>query len=551
MIPSYWAEQTKEIGLDANSIEVMRTHQAIRPAMPTHVELFNTLTSQASTFRLEDIYRQAAVAAQGILNSQELKSYVAALLKDDQLVSLGKDKQGIPRHTTLEMLEIERGIARHAESRLGEIRHRLSQSSIGQVIRSRPTISDEQKSALHYITRDSGGIACVQGIAGSGKSYLMDACREAFEKSGFTLRGCALSGKAAQGLQEGSHIPSQTLHSLLNELEKGRFSLTEKHVIVLDEAGMVGSRQFSSLLKHLGQSGAKLVAIGDTRQLQPIDAGGAFRILMQTITYAELNEIRRQQSETDRQVVRDLATGNAAAAMASLEARDLVKDAPDQRLVMEMLVADWQRDATPARQKLVLAGTRSEARELNRLVREALKSEGKLGAVSAEIEVTGGHRQFAEGDRLLFTRNNLKLGVKNGTLGTIARIGLDRNGECELTVKTDEGLLVKFSPTAADGYNHLDHGYAMSVHKAQGVTVSRAYLLASETMGDREWAYVAASRAREATRLYCTTDMKQNLDSIFIRSRQKTSSLDYLETEQESRKPGNTIDKDMGRELSL
>ena len=547
-----WAEQAKTLGLEAGmdvaGIESQNKNLAgkesshiktndtinstVNPSMPTHSELFLTLTQQASTFKLEDIYRHAAVAAQGILDVKGLNGYVRAIKHHDQLVKLGMDDHGAPRYTTKEMLQIEQRIASDAISRSTETNHHVAQHLFDQAITARPTISDEQKKALYTLTQNSGGIACVQGIAGSGKSYLMDACREVYEQSKFNVRGCALSGKAAQGLQEGSHIPSQTLHSLLDQLDKGKIVLSSKDIIVLDEAGMVGSRQFASLMHHVAKHGAKLIAIGDSRQLQPIDAGGAFRIITNHIAYAELNDIRRQQADADKQVVRDLASGNASEAIASLDARGLLTDAIDIPTAMQTLVNDWQQDVAALDQKLILAGTKAEARILNGLIRAALQKDQKLAKVSTEIEVSGGAlRQFSEGDRMLFTRNSIQLGVKNGTLGKLTRISTNQQGECEMTVMTDEGNTVKFSPTAVDGYNHLDHGYAMSVHKAQGATVSSAYLLLSETMGDREWAYVGASRARGTTRLYCTTDMKQTLAKTLSKSRQKTSALDYLQTQ--------------------
>ena len=525
-----WADQAKEIGLTASGIESSKSHPASSLSMPTHSELLSTLTKQASTFKQEDIYRHAAVAAQGVLNVKELRGYVSVLMKNDQLVVLSKDEQGVPRFTTKEILHIEQGIANTAITRSTETKHHVPQSTVNQAISSRPTITDEQRFALDFLTRGSGGIACVQGIAGSGKSYLMDACREVLEKSNLTVRGCALSGKAAQGLQDGSKIQSQTLHSLLDQLDKGKLVLSNKDVVVLDEAGMVGSRQFASLMRYVGLQGAKLIAIGDTRQLQPIDAGGAFRILTSHTKHVELKDIFRQRSESDRQVVRDLAEGNAESALSSMDERGLIKDAVDVQTTMKLLVKDWSEDGLAIHQKLILAGTKSEARTLNNLVRDALSKVSKIGVVNTEVEVSsGGYRQFAEGDRLLFTRNNIAMGVKNGTLGTLTRISLNRQGECEMTVRTDDGLNVQFSPTSNDGYNHIEHGYAISVHKAQGATVSRSYLLASDIMGDREWAYVGASRAKDTTHLYCTTEMKQSLALRFSKSHQKTSSLDYLQ----------------------
>jgi Ti-type conjugative transfer relaxase TraA len=523
-----WEEQAKTVGLTSLILESFKQQSTPTLNMPTHSELLAVLTKQASTFKEEDIYRHAALAAQGILNAQNVKSYVAALMRNDQLVTLDKDQQGIQRFTSKEMLAIEQGIANIAVYRSKEIKHHASKRTVNQTIIARPTITNEQINALDYITRRSGGVACVQGIAGSGKSFLMDACREIFEKSQFRVTGCALSGKAAQGLQDGSKIQSQTLHSLLDQLGKGKLVLTNKDIIVLDEAGMVGSRQFASLMHYVDLKGAKLVAIGDTRQLQPIDAGGAFRILISNIEYAELKDIFRQESEIDRQVVRDLAEGNALEAIASMDERGLVKNAPDIQSVMNTLVDDWNKDGIEIKHKLILSGTRSEANMLNNLVRDALAKDGKIGAVNADVEISNGNnRQFSEGGRLLFTRNNLELGVKNGTLGTLKHITLNRHGECEMTVITDDGKSVRFSPSANGGYNHIEHGYAMSVHKAQGVTVSRSYLLASEIMGDREWAYVGASRARETTQLYCTSDFKKNLVQVFSKTRQKNSSLDF------------------------
>ena len=523
-----WEDQAKTVGLNSLILEGFKLQSTPTIGMPTHLELLATLTKQASTFKEEDIYRHAAIAAQGLLNAQQVKGYVAALMNNDQLVKLGKDQEGTHRFTSKEMLAIEQSIANKAISRSKEIKHHAFKKTVDQTILARPTITDEQINALDYITRRSGGVACVQGIAGSGKSFIMDACREVFEKSQFKVTGCALSGKAAQGLQDGSKIQSQTLHSLLDQLEKGKLVLTNKDIIVLDEAGMVGSRQFASLMHYVDLKGAKLVAIGDTRQLQPIDAGGAFRILISNIEHTELKDIFRQRSEIDRQVVRDLAEGNSIEAIASMDERGLVKDAPDIQSVMNTLVDDWNKDGIAIKHKLILAGTRTEANTLNNLVRDALVKDGKIGAVNADVEINNGNnRQFSEGDRLLFTRNNLEMGVKNGTLGTLKHITLNRHRECEMTVITDDGKTVRFSPSANGGYNHIEHGYAMSVHKAQGVTVSHSYLLASEIMGDREWAYVGASRARETTQLYCTTDMKLNLGSRFNKSRQKTSSLDY------------------------
>src|SRR5690606_19221274 len=153
--------------------------------------------------------------------------------------------------------------------------------------------------------RETGGVACVQGAAGTGKSFALGAVNDAFQNAGHRVRGAALAGKAAASLEEGSGIKSQTLHSLLKDLTDNKDRLTAQDVVVLDEAGMAGSRQMAELLKSAETVGAKVVLVGDSRQLQPIDAGGAFRALSERLGAAELSDIRRQRESWAQDMVKD------------------------------------------------------------------------------------------------------------------------------------------------------------------------------------------------------------------------------------------------------
>src|SRR5690606_23171677 len=112
--------------------------------------------------------------------------------------------------------------------------------------------------------------------------------------------------KAAQGLQESTQIQSQTLHSLIHQLNTKKTELTNSTVLVIDEAGMIGSRQLMQVLDYANQAKAKVVLVGDHQQLQPIDAGGAFRLLAQNLGYASLQNIQRQKTLEDRKIVMQL-----------------------------------------------------------------------------------------------------------------------------------------------------------------------------------------------------------------------------------------------------
>ena len=207
----------------------------------------------------------------------------------------------------------------------------------------------------------------------------------------------------------------------------------------------------------------------------------------------------------------------------------------DSQSAMQQMASDWMKKRDPAKpgESLMLAGTRAEVFQLNQLARGQLKALQILAA-EATVETRGGKREFAEGDRIIFLENSKRLGVKNGTLGTLIRLGLESDGKPRFAVKTDSGEIVRFTlgdPEASKGkeYNAIDHGYAVSVHKAQGVTVDNPFVMLGDTMSDREWGYVAASRGRNETRFYATQETVEDLDTLLARSRQKDTALDYQE----------------------
>lgn len=555
-----WREIGKAAGVDADTIRKLSQSKTaeVKP-MASHQDMLREITQSASTFTPMQLQAKIAVEAQGKLDAAGIEAYTKALLKDQDLIPLvainqRQDKRAGAteiRYTSREMLELEQGISDQALARRGETSHHVS---IDAAITVRPTMGEEQKKALAHIAAATGGVAVIEGMAGTGKSYLMGAARESWEAGGFNVRGCALAGKAAQGLQEGSGIQSQTMHSLLDDLSAKRISLSAKDVVVIDEAGMVGSRQMASLLNQIHAAGAKAVLIGDSKQLQPIDAGGSFRVLSQKLGHAALTDIRRQRSEADREIVKLLAAGESAQALESIKERGLLTVSADKQTIMRQMVGDWTAARDPGKlgESLMLAGTRAEVFQLNQIARTELNARQQLAA-AATVDTSTGKREFAEGDRIIFLQNSKRLGVKNGTLGTVVRLSPDSSGKHRFAVKTDVGEIVRFTlgdPDTSRGkeYNSIDHGYAVSVHKSQGATVDNPFVLLGETMSDREWGYVAASRGREETRFYTTEDTAEQLESLLARSRQKDSSLDYS-MEQEQRKVEQQKHKEMEQEL--
>ena len=179
---------------------------------------------------------------------------------------------------------------------------------------------------IEAITHVSGPerIAAIVGIAGAGKSTALDAARRAWQLAGHRVVGAALAGKAAEGLERSAGIPSRTLASWQLAWSKERDELRAGDVFVLDEAGMVASRQMAELVATIDRAGAKLVLVGDAAQLQPIEAGAAFRAIVERIGAAELSEVRRQRAGWQQQATRDLARGDVGAALAAYRDHDAV-----------------------------------------------------------------------------------------------------------------------------------------------------------------------------------------------------------------------------------
>ena len=382
-------------------------------------------------------------------------------------------------------------------------------------------LSGEQADALGHVT-DGRDLGVVVGHAGTGKSAMLGVAREAWEAAGYEVRGVALSGIAAENLESGSGISSRTIASLEHGWGQGRDLLTTRDVLVIDEAGMVGTRQLERVLSHAADAGAKVVLVGDPQQLQAIEAGAAFRSIHERHGGAEIGEVRRQRQDWQRDATRDLASGKTGHALEAYRSHGMVHEAQTREQARGDLIERWDRDrqASPDRSRIILTHTNDEVRALNEGARERLRDAGNLGH-EVRVTVERGERNFASGDRVMFLQNERGLGVKNGTLGTIEQVSPQ-----SLTVRTDDGRSLAFD---LKDYNRIDHGYAATIHKAQGMTVDRTHVLATPGM-DAHASYVALSRHRDGIDLHYGRDDfagQERLTRTLSRDRAKDMASDY------------------------
>jgi Ti-type conjugative transfer relaxase TraA len=492
------------------------------------------LTRQQSTFTRQDLARLVNRHSEGAAQFTAIMAKVEAL---PELVRVGQDGRDQARYSTREMIAIERRMEAAALELSRRTTHAVAADRRRAVLAG-SKLGTEQQLAFGHVTR-SRDLAVVVGYAGSGKSTMLGAARQAWEAQGYTVRGAALSGIAAEGLEAGSGIASRTIASWEHAWAQGWELLGPRNVLVMDEAGMVGSRQMDRVLAAVRESGAKLVLVGDHEQLQAIEAGAAFRAIAERVGAAEITEVRRQQTEWQRLATRELATGKTGDALDRYAGAGMLHAHATDDAARVALIAGWQdaRQCAPGDSQIILAHTRDDVRRLNDQARALRRDAGELGADQV-LPTELGARAFAAGDRIYFLRNERGLGVKNGTLGTIAEIAGEGEG-ARLTVRLDRveqatGAAAVVSFGLAE-YAHIDHGYAATVHKAQSVTVDRAHVLATPGM-DRHLAYVALTRHRHGLALHWSEESVGSREGLVVRlgrERAKDTTLDYGESDAE------------------
>lgn len=462
-------------------------------------ELVTRILETQSFLSERELVRSIAEKHQSI-GADSADIFAKARLALRSLVRLGAHNRE-EQFTTQEMLDLEQKIL--ARAFLGRLstHHTLDKKRVLRIALSQ-SLSGEQTAALLRASNRPGNTQIIQGFAGTGKSTLFKAARIAFEEAGFNVIGGALSGKAAEGLELSSGIRSYTVASLLQQWSNERSiipRMNSKSILVLDEASMLGTRQLYDLIEHVSEVGAKLILVGDKMQLPAISAGAPFVSLSDRLGVATLTDIKRQVSEWGRSMVREFADGSVKAGVDALAERGLVFVGKDREEATGKLLADWSKEEN-LKDVLILAGTHEDVSWINREAQGIRRAGNFLEGSPVRV----GKQEFFVGDRVLFGKNDRKIGVKNGTLGTIR--GFNSGS---IVVDIDSSGKSVFVPQS---YDSVRLGYAITTHKAQGVTVNRSYVLFSDALQSRELTYVQVSRARETTRLFLSKDQAGDLE---------------------------------------
>ena len=535
------------------------------------------ITRYQSTFTRQDI---AKVVNRYIDDPKEFQLILGQIEASEQLVTLSANEQGEAlKLTTKDMIRVEKQIVGMARERatfkfscspslpspsslftpplpspsLASLEFSLNKGH--EKLKEHGGLSSDQVHAIRHMVSE-GQLKVIIGYAGAGKTTCLDIAQEIWKDSGYRVVGAAPTGKAASNLMS-IGISSKTLHKWEQEWRRDRELLNKNTVLILDEAGMVDSQKLHFLLRQSQEQGFKLVLVGDPEQLPPIEAGAPTRAIMEAVGFAELSTIVRQKVDWQKEASRHLATHQTEKALETYHQNNSIHYSQEAK---DQLIQDWidheKRNAIgklshpeyPLSSSLILSHTNQDVKELNTLARQEMQKEGLLDdshyrftiSKPLNLETLDQHqtdssnphsfkpkiiqeeREFAIGDQIIFARNDYGLNVRNGQLAKIMDIQ-----EELITVQKEDQSSLTFD---MGSYNHIDYGYATTIHKSQGTTVDKTFVYASPSL-NKHLAYVALTRHKDDVQVYVDINLiptKEVLFQALSKESPKENALDYI-----------------------
>ena len=607
------------------------TQEQIRALTEVLEDLPYRLTREEAVFRLPDIVERVGNAAAGLLNHDAVATSIERVLLSPEVVRLTRPPRSAegradmahtrlysPRHN----LQMEQEVRDMAEGMAADTGHSLPAQAIGAkltgLLKAGYPLSEEQIAAIRSVTSSGGRVAIIEGAAGSGKTTTLRPIADLYREHGQNIIATAVAWRTAVALGNDVGARPFCVDKLLRLAARGGIEINKDITIIVDEAGMLSTRQAHHILQLSERHGAKIVFAGDTQQQQPIEAGPGLRLVRDAVGSVRVDRIRRQKAdledilthvhgetpETARLLASSMAEerrtriltyyenmkgklvftpwqvaaaeslrdGDAASAIAAHHLRGRFHIGYDEEKTLTDLVDDWDRyqRENPDKSSVVLARTRTEVRALSHLMRErrfaALPDGERADTGRVTVIVSRGTEddratsplEIARGDRLRIGATHWEKQLFNGTVVTVEDFKV-QGGEAGtepsvlISARTEDGREVSFrDDEIRDWYGNirLDHGYALTITSAQGLTVDRTFLLA-DARPARETIYPAATRHREGLDIYVNraplaldiadrradndretavtdTEIRAYLAERWSRSQPKEAALDYM-----------------------
>ncbi len=484
-------------------------------------QILEALTSNQSVFTKADLERFLDKHAP----TDALESIVKDFWSLPQLVQLVDKETGelLPRYTSQAVIEEEQQILRLSDRLVSKdalvVRPKNQQPS--------KELSPEQLEAYKQVMQGKR-LSLLQGYAGTGKSYVLKALQETYQKEGYRVRAFGPDSSTTDVLKDKGLTHTENVYRFLFALHHDRRKiLNGKEIWILDEAGKLGNRPLLEFLKEADRRKIQVILSGDSAQLPSVERGGMFKALCQRNGAKHLEDIQRQKNTGQREIAHNLATGNYGAAIDKIsQAKGLIW-AENKEQAMEGLIKRWSQDTKfhKTGSTLIVAHSNAEVRVLNEMVRLIRRQRGELGKKEFECTTSTGKLFLSVGDRIEFRRNDPSLGVANGLSGVLIEAEADRF-VVSVTGTGKKKETVVFNPQK---YHAYQLGYASTYYRSQGRTIDRAYVLHSPML-NKQMFYVGMTRhVKDVSyflskdEVYCLSDLKR----LSTRSAEKALSVEF------------------------
>ncbi len=454
------------------------------------------LTATHNTFARRHVLAEIGGEFVDGISAAALERATDRYLSDASVKELGRTDAGETRFTTKELLACERSILEGTARRHDSMTAVLTTGCIDAALaEAQPTLNTDQATAVRAIATSGNGVDTIQALAGTGKTTMMRTLADAYRRAGYHVHGTAPTARAARELRDVAGVPSNTMHALSRRLDGRR--LRSDTVLLIDEAGMAGTRISADILRHAEQAGVKVIAVGDSGQLTSVQAGGWFAALTRQQSGPELREVLRQRDPAEREALAALHDGSPDIYLEH-KGEQITLHATERDAV-EAAVEAWldARAEQPGADVVMIARENETREQLNRAARVRLRERGELSGPTFRVQ----DRSWSVGDRVITRRNDRRLDVDNGTLGAITAYDRSRMA---VQIRTDGGEHVWLNLHYLA--HHVELAYAITGHSSQGATVDRALVVGRPEAFSRDWAYTALSRARTGTDIHLIGD---------------------------------------------
>ena len=357
--------------------------------------------------------------------------------------------------TTPETIAAERANVRYVHDGQGAVSPMLAKEEADRQAQSRGFLNDAQRTAIREVLTSSDRVHGLQGLAGTGKTTTLEVIREGAERGGYAVEGFAPSSKAAGQLRE-TGVEAATLQSFLARRQEAE--PTGRHLYLLDESSLAGTKQMRAFLEKIGPEDRVLV-IGDTRQHQAVDAGRPFQQMQEAgMRTSRLDTIVRQRDPELLRAVKHLAAGETVKGVVLLAEQGRVTEL---RGAPERIAAIARDYAVAPENTIIVSPDNRSRRQINQAVRVELLKDGALGADGREFQtlahrsdLTGPDRTWAAayraGDVVQYGRGSRAKGIAQDSFGVVQAADGATN---RLTVKLEDGSTVAYDPKRVYGVN--------------------------------------------------------------------------------------------------